>query len=140
LRSTGALPDASTDIYIADTIGELGTLYSLTKVAFVGGSLIPRGGQNPIEAIGHGAVVLTGPHWTNFRDFYRALIRHKGVREVASAEELAKASELILTDDAELSQMRAGAKTALASLAGALDRTVAALVAMLPASGVRRAS
>lgn len=141
-RSTGALPDAETDIYVADTIGELGTLYSLAKVAFVGGSLIARGGQNPVEAIGHGAVVLTGPHWTNFRDFYRALIRHKGVREVASAEELARAAELILADEAELARMRDGARTALASLAGALDRTVAALNALLPpsGSGVRRAS
>ncbi|HRO05005.1 MAG TPA: 3-deoxy-D-manno-octulosonic acid transferase, partial [Terricaulis sp.] len=95
-RSLGELPDAATDIYVADTIGELGTLYALTKVAFVGGSLIARGGQNPIEAIGHGAAVLTGPHWTNFRDFYRALIRHKGVREVASPDELAQAVSLLL--------------------------------------------
>jgi len=141
LRSEGALPDAKTDIYIADTIGELGTLYSATQVAFIGGSLIAHGGQNPVEAIGHGAVVLTGPHWTNFRDFYRALLRRNGAREVSTAEELADAVELILTQEGELSRMRNGAKTALSSLAGALDRTVAALVKMLPeASRVRRAS
>lgn len=140
-RSLGELPDATTDIYVADTIGELGTLYALTKVAFVGGSLISRGGQNPIEPIGHGAAVLTGPHWTNFRDFYRALIRHKGVREVKSPAEIAEAVELLLTDDAALDSMRKGAAGALASLAGALDRTVVALSELLPrASGVRRAS
>lgn len=140
-RSLGELPDAGTDIYVADTIGELGTLYALTKVAFVGGSLIDRGGQNPIEAIGHGAAVLTGPHWTNFRDFYRALIRHKGVREVTSPEELAQAAEVLLTDDRALDAMRTGAASAIASLAGALDRTVAALLGLLPAqAGVRRAS
>lgn len=140
-RSLGELPDAATDIYIADTIGELGTLYALTKVAFVGGSLISRGGQNPIEAIGHGAAVLTGPHWTNFRDFYRALIRHKAVREVKSPAEIAEAVEALLTDDTALDAARKGAAAALASLAGALDRTVAALADLLPArSGVRRAS
>ncbi|MDQ8700469.1 glycosyltransferase N-terminal domain-containing protein [Hyphomicrobium sp. LHD-15] len=140
LRSAGELPDSETDIYVADTIGELGTFYALSKVAFVGGSLIAHGGQNPVEAIGHGAVVLTGPHWTNFRDLYRALLRRKGVREVTSAEELAEAAEQILTQDDELQRMRGGAKLALSALAGALDRTVSALLEMLPQSRVRRAS
>lgn len=140
-RSEGELPDAATDIYVADTIGELGTLYALTKVAFVGGSLIAHGGQNPVEAIGHGAAVLTGPHWMNFRDFYRALIRHRGVRQVSSSRELAQAVEVLLTDERELGETRKGAAAALASLAGALDRTVVALSGLLPpASGVRRAS
>lgn len=141
LRSTGALPDSSTDIYIADTIGELGTLYSLANVAFVGGSLIPHGGQNPVEAIGHGAVVVTGPHWSNFRDFYQALLRYNGAREVRTAEELAATVELLLTQEGEFRRTQDGAKAALASLAGALDKTVAALSLMLPERPqVRRAS
>ncbi|WP_244534539.1 glycosyltransferase N-terminal domain-containing protein [Hyphomicrobium sp. CS1GBMeth3] len=141
LRSAGERPNETTDIYIVDTIGELGTLYALTDVAFVGGSLIQHGGQNPIEAIGHGVAVLTGPHWTNFRDIYRALLRHKGAREVANAGELATAIEEILTREDELPRLRSGAKTALASLAGALDGTVAALLELLPApTQARRAS
>lgn len=141
LRSAGERPDAKTDIYIVDTIGELGTLYALTDVAFIGGSLIAHGGQNPVEAIGHGAVVLTGPHWSNFRDLYRALLRHKGAREVASAAALADALVEILAQEGEVLRMRNGAKAALQSLAGALDRTVQELIAMLPEpSRVRRAS
>jgi 3-deoxy-D-manno-octulosonic-acid transferase len=141
LRSTGALPDAGTDIYVADTIGELGTLYSLADVAFVGGSLIRHGGQNPVEAIGHGAVVLTGPNWSNFRDFYQALLRTKGAREVRSPEELADAVVLLLTQEGELRKMQEGAKLALVSLAGALEKTVEALAGMLPERPkVRRAS
>ena len=66
LRSEGKLPDAATDIYIADTIGEIGLFYTLAPVAFVGGSLVPHGGQNPIEAIKLGAAVLTGPNFQNF--------------------------------------------------------------------------
>jgi 3-deoxy-D-manno-octulosonic-acid transferase len=141
-RSLGQLPGERTDIYIADTIGELGTLYALTAVAFIGGSLVDRGGQNPIEAIGHGAAVLTGPHWSNFRDFYRALFRHKGAQQVATADELAAAAATLITTEAELQRMRAGAKTALVSLSGALDRTAEALAAFLPkpGTGVRRAS
>lgn len=141
MRSAGERPDAKTDIYVVDAIGELGTLYALTDIAFIGGSLIAHGGQNPVEAVAHGVAVLTGPHWTNFRDFYRALLRHKGAREVASAEAFASAVEQILTQEGELQRMRAGAKAALSSLSGALDRTVAALVEMLPeGSRARRAS
>jgi 3-deoxy-D-manno-octulosonic-acid transferase len=141
-RSLGQLPGERTDIYIADTIGELGTLYALTAVAFIGGSLVERGGQNPIEAIGHGAAVLMGPHWGNFRDFYRALLRHKGAQQVANADELAAAAAALIANEAELQRMRSGAKTALLSLSGALDRTAEALAAFLPkpGTGVRRAS
>jgi len=71
-RSLGDLPDRSSDAYVADTIGELGTLYKLAPVAFIGGSLVDRGGQNPIEAVRQGAVVLVGPHWQNFGDAYQA--------------------------------------------------------------------
>ena len=68
LRSEGKLPESGTDIYVADTIGELGLFYALATVAFVGGSLVPKGGQNPVEAIKLGAVVLTGPNWKKFTD------------------------------------------------------------------------
>ena len=78
LRSEGKLPDASTDIYIADTIGELGLFYNLVPVAFIGGSLVPHGGQNPIEAIKLGAAVVTGPHWQNFADAYEELLASGG--------------------------------------------------------------
>lgn len=142
LRSKGELPDQSTDIYIADTIGELGTLFALTPVVFMGGSLVEHGGQNPIEPIGHGAAVLTGPHWENFRDFYRVLMRLDGARQIATADELASVVALLMSDEAELAKMRAGAKTAMQQLAGALDRTAEVLLSRLPPAGpgVRRAS
>lgn len=141
LKSDGEYPGAETEIYIVDAIGELGTLYALTDVAFIGGSLIPHGGQNPVEAVGHGAVVLTGPHWTNFRDLYRSMLRHGGAREVATEQALADAVVDILTREGALSEMREGAKAGLATLAGALDKTVTELVALLPASArVLRAS
>src|SRR5262249_8975646 len=70
LPSEGKLPEPATDIYVADTIGELGLFYAVAPVAFVGGSLVPRGGQNPVEPIKLGAAVLTGPNWQNFRDSY----------------------------------------------------------------------
>lgn len=126
-RSMGVLPSERTDIYIADTIGELGTLYALAPVSFVGGSLVDRGGQNPIEAIGHGSAVLTGPHWQNFRDTYTTLLRHKGAIEVHSSQEVAATAASLYRDSAALAQMRTGAEAAMQSLGGALERTVEAL-------------
>jgi 3-deoxy-D-manno-octulosonic-acid transferase len=140
-RSLGALPQRNDDIYIADTIGELGTLYALSPVAFIGGSLVARGGQNPIEAIRHGAAVLTGPHWQNFKDTYVALLRHKGAMEVRSVDELAAAAHMLFRDQGELARIHAGANVALATLSGALQRTVDGLLDYMPASeGLRRAS
>jgi 3-deoxy-D-manno-octulosonic-acid transferase len=140
-RSTGAEPGPRTDVYIADTIGELGTFYALAPVAFIGGSLIEHGGQNPIEAVRHGAVVLTGPHWHNFRDAYRALLRHKGAVEIKTSDELADAVIALHGDAAAAEQMRAGARTALDTLSGALVRTVGALLELLPdGEGSQRAS
>ena len=126
-RSMATLPGQRTDVYIADTIGELGTLYALSPVSFVGGSLIDRGGQNPIEAIGHGSAVLTGPHWQNFRDTYATLLRHKGAIEVRTSQDVAATVSSLYRDGAALAQMRSGADAAMCSLGGALERTAQAL-------------
>jgi 3-deoxy-D-manno-octulosonic-acid transferase len=131
-RSLGDLPDRSSDAYVADTIGELGTLYKLAPVAFIGGSLVDRGGQNPIEAVRQGSVVLTGPHWQNFGDAYRTLLSHRGAIVVRSAEELASAARQLLSDEAELGSMRHRASAALATISGALPRTLEALLTYLP--------
>jgi 3-deoxy-D-manno-octulosonic-acid transferase len=139
-RSLGALPSERTDIYIADTIGELGTLYALTPIAFIGGSLVERGGQNPIEAVRHGVAVLTGPHWQNFRDAYHTLLRHQGAIEVTSAGSLAAAVTRLLQNQSEMQQMRMGATQALATLSGALDKTVETLLRYLPDERLKRAS
>jgi 3-deoxy-D-manno-octulosonic-acid transferase len=131
-RSRGALPFPETDIYIADTLGELGTLYSLAPVAFVGGSLVDKGGQNPIEAVRHGAVVLTGTYWHNFKDAYATLLRSGAALEVRSGAELASVAGRILADPAELARMRSRASQALSSLSGALERTLDAVMPLLP--------
>jgi 3-deoxy-D-manno-octulosonic-acid transferase len=131
-RSQGAMPEPGADMYIADTIGELGTLYSLAPVAFIGGSLVPRGGQNPIEAVKLDAAVVTGPHWENFRDTYRELIRRKGASEVRSADELAATVKELLADRQHLQEMLENASAALAGMTGALERTVAAIEPYLP--------
>ena len=131
-RSAGELPGPGTDLYVADTIGELGTLYATAPVAFIGGSLIPHGGQNPIEAVRHGLAVLTGPHWSNFEGAYRALLANGGAYEVHSAEELARSATGLFRNPDRLAAMRTAATAALAGLGGALERTLAALLPLLP--------
>ena len=61
LRSSDAIPDAQTQVVIGDTMGELMLLYGIADLAFVGGSLVERGGHNPLEAAAHAIPVLMGP-------------------------------------------------------------------------------
>src|SRR5262249_32155727 len=118
-RSLGKLPNRACEVYIADTLGELGMLYKLAPFAFIGGSLVDSGGHNPIEAVRHDAAVITGPHWQNQTDAYKALVSHGAVMVVRSAPELAEAAGRLLADTAELARMRAQAGAALAGLSGA---------------------
>jgi 3-deoxy-D-manno-octulosonic-acid transferase len=132
-RAGGELPGRDCEIYIADTLGELGMLYRLAPIAFIGGSLVDRGGHNPIEAVRQGAVVLTGPHWQNFADTYEALIKQQAATVVSAAAELADAAARLIGDAAALAHMRERGEAALAGLSGALPRTVEALLRHLPA-------
>jgi 3-deoxy-D-manno-octulosonic-acid transferase len=131
-RTTGALPTPDTDVYIADTIGELGTLYSLSKVAFIGGSLIRHGGQNPIEAVRHGSAVVTGPHTHNFPDSFEALRAADGLAVVTDLEDLVAKLGNLLAAPACLEVMQKNAREALERMSGALDRSVATLLPLLP--------
>ncbi len=134
-RSSGQLPGEHTDIYIADTLGELGTLYALSAVAFIGGSLVGKGGQNPIEAIRHSAAVLTGPGHHNFKESYDLLLSEEAVLQIEDADQLAAAVGGLLSDETEREHMLKRAETALAKLAGAMDATLAALVRLLAPAG-----
>src|SRR6202011_6284602 len=82
MRSSGQLPGRDTDVYVADTIGDIGLLYRLAPIVFVGGSLVRHGGQNPIEAAKLGAAILHGPHVWNFTEIYAALDDVHGAEEI----------------------------------------------------------
>ena len=77
----------STNIYLADTIGELGLFYSLAPLSFIGGSLVQHGGQNPIEAVKLGSGILSGPHTFNFQETYTTLQRYQGYRLIQGTED-----------------------------------------------------
>jgi len=127
LRSRGALPDAATEIYVADTMGELGLIYRLAPVVFIGGSLVRHGGQNPIEAAKLGAAILHGPHVWNFAEIYGALDQAHGAEPVADAEQLTAGLAAWLRDPATRDRAAQAARTTVENLSGALDRTLASL-------------
>jgi 3-deoxy-D-manno-octulosonic-acid transferase len=93
------LPDAATDIYVCDTVGELGVIYRLAPIVFMGGSLVAHGGQNPIEAIKLGAAVLHGPFISNFAEIYAALDGARGADLVGDADRLTTQAGTWLTDE-----------------------------------------
>ncbi len=127
LRSQGALPDASTDIYIADTLGELGLIYRVAPLVFIGGSMIRHGGQNPIEAAKLGACVVHGPYVWNFAETYAALDKANGAVPVEDARSLREQFAQLLADPRRASQIGRAGNAAVDALGGGLDRTLAAL-------------
>ncbi|MCC6948015.1 MAG: 3-deoxy-D-manno-octulosonic acid transferase [Bradyrhizobiaceae bacterium] len=127
MRSRGQVPDRGTEIYVADTIGELGLFYRLAPIVFMGGSLVKHGGQNPIEPAKLDSAILHGPHVGNFASIYSQLNRTRGAATVTDAESLAKSIALLLEDPVLVRSMAASAKSTVERLSGALDRTVAAI-------------
>lgn len=127
LRSDGDLPDRGTQIYVADTIGELGLFYRLAPVALLGGSLIRHGGQNPIEPVKLDAAILHGPHVANFAALYAQLDAVGGAVPVADAGALAASAATLIGDGALRRRMLAAAQATIATLGGALERTLAAI-------------
>ena len=126
-RSREEMPTAVTDIYVADTLGELGLFYRLSPVVFMGGSLVEHGGQNPIEAVKLGASIVHGPHVFNFTDVYDALDRSGGARKAVTPEALANELGQLLDHPAARDSMVAASARVVSQLGGALERTLAAL-------------
>jgi 3-deoxy-D-manno-octulosonic-acid transferase len=117
-------------VLLVDTIGELAALYALADVAFVGGSLVPRGGHNILEPAQHGVAIVVGTHTENFRDIVGLFHSRDAVRIVGSAELPLTLMELLANDSERAALGRRAAETAR-SQAGATLRTVEALENLL---------
>jgi 3-deoxy-D-manno-octulosonic-acid transferase len=117
-------------VFLLDTIGELASLYALADVAFVGGSLVPRGGHNIIEPAQHGVAIMVGKHTENFRDIVGLFQNQNAVRVVGPAEFPLVLMDLLSDDDERIALGRRGAEV-LRSQLGATERTVAAIEKLL---------
>jgi 3-deoxy-D-manno-octulosonic-acid transferase len=125
-RAGGALPSPETQLYVADTMGELGLFYRVAPFAFLGGSLVPHGGQNPLEAARLGTAIVTGPHTQNFEETFVSLLTAQGDGRVHGTEDLSRLVQELIADPAAAIQLGARAKSASDCLHGALSATLAA--------------
>ena len=123
-RATGLHPDRATDVYVADTIGEMGLFYRLSPLVLMGGTLVPIGGHNPIEPAKLGAAILHGPHVHSAREIYNALDRAGGALRVKDGHSLARALSQLLHDPALTREMARAAADCVQGLSGAVDRTL----------------
>lgn len=93
-----ALPEERVDVAVVDEFGVLGSLYEFGNVAYVGGSLVPKGGQNPVEPAAAGRPVLFGPDMSDFPDIARRLLKEGGAIQVKNGEELLAQACRLLSD------------------------------------------
>ncbi len=121
----GAEPlDDTTDILIADTIGQMGLWYRLAEVVFIGGSLVPHGGQNPLEPARLNCAVIAGPHTDNFRRMTKEMRQASALLRIDGAEGLSAAVARLLSDPGYCAAMVRAAQSYSESHAGVLDRVV----------------
>lgn len=129
-RSAWRGDDLSGAVLLLDTIGELAAIYALADVAFVGGSLVPRGGHNILEAAQFGVAIVTGNYTENFRDIVELFQRNEAVC-IATAAELPRVLMQLLAHEAERKALGARAAETLRSQNGATARTVHELQRLL---------
>lgn len=140
-RATGALPDAATTLYLADTLGELGVFFRAIAITFIGGSLVPVGGHNLLEPARLGAAILTGPHLGNFASLAARFRAAGAMLVVADAAGLADAVARLLADPAARSELATAAGSVAAEGSAGLARIVAAVLPLVdPATAAPAAS
>jgi 3-deoxy-D-manno-octulosonic-acid transferase len=118
-------------VFLLDTIGELASLYQFSDLAFIGGSLVPKGGHNILEAAQFGVAILVGPHTENFRDIIAIFQQADALRGVTSGS-LSAAFLRLLQNNAEREGLGQRARMVMQTQHGATERTVVALLELLP--------
>jgi 3-deoxy-D-manno-octulosonic-acid transferase len=129
-RSEAAAVTAATDLLLLDTVGELLSFYGLADLAVVGGSFVDNGGHNPLEPAAWGLPVLAGPSMFNFAAITARLARCGGLEQVSGAAALATRVVALLEDAAARQRLGAAARAEVERNRGALDRVVAAVLAL----------
>ena len=130
-RSMGEPLGPQTQVYLADTLGEMGLWYSLSPIVFVGGSLVEIGGHNPFEPAQFGAAILTGPHVSNFRETFDPLLSLGGAVTVADSDELTDTLLRLLGPDSQRVQMGQTAKGFADRGREALDQIVTDVLSVI---------
>lgn len=124
-----------TDVILLDTVGDLASIYGIASAAFVGGTLVARGGHNPLEPAQFGVPVVIGPSWENFRDIVDRMRCADAIRIIATHDELEAAFFDLLTRPEQARTIGARAQSVCREQQGATARTVDALLTLLPPRG-----
>lgn len=127
-RSQAEALTADTSVYLADTMGELGLFYRLSPIVFIGGSMVPHGGQNPLEPARLGCAILCGPYMDNFLGILEDFRQHQGIREIHNAKHLQAEIHCLLKEDSQRAQLVKAAAATVAESDQVLERTVTALL------------
>ena len=127
VRSRDDAISAETQLYIADTFGELGAFIAGARLVFMGGSLVEMGGHNILEPAALGKAVITGPHMENFLDESRVLLKGGGLLQVDSVEELNDAFRQLLVDNERREELGKRAQAVMAEQADVIERYLEAL-------------
>ena len=126
-RTRGDALTPETDVFLGDTIGEMGLYLRMTEIAFVGRSLFAEGGQNPLEPAMLGCAILSGGNVQNFREAYQQLARNGSAKMVRDTEMLAKGVHYLLMNDEMRKQMIEAGQETVQEMRGALRATIKGL-------------
>ena len=111
-------------VLLLDTIGELAPVFQYATVVFMGGSLVPKGGHNPLEPARHRKPIIFGPHMENFRDMARLFLEAKAAVQIQSPAELAPAVRKLLLNPDQASELGRRASAIVEQNMGATDRVL----------------
>jgi len=139
-RSRGQMPDDDTEIYVGDTLGELGLFYRLAPVTVIGGSFVPHGGHTPIEPAQLGRAILHGPHMENFARVCAAMEAAGAVRKVPGETALVDALAELLANPAARARLGSAAKDLAADNRQVVARVLAHLEPVLAQAGLAAGS
>ena len=139
-RSRESVADASHQVLLGDTMGEMQYYFSLADVAFVGGSLVPTGCQNIIEPAALGLPVITGPSLFNFQAVSEQLLQAGGMICIADAQELAEAVNALLAGEEKAATMKSAALAVVEKNQGASDRNLNEISELLLLQALKKAA
>ncbi len=130
-RSENQACRPETNIFLGDTLGELKIFYAASDIAFVGGSLVARGGQNVLEPAAVGVPVIMGPHTFNFKNIAQMLIETNAAIRVANSDDLANRVIDLMADKKQRIEMGEHGKTFVQKNRGAVDRTMECILGVM---------
>ena len=137
VRRSSGLPEAATQVWLGDSMGEMAAYFSLADLAFIGGSLLPLGGQNLIEACAQGRPVLMGPSTFNFAEAARLALAAGAMQQADDAVAVMQLVRVLMHDDGVRDRMAASARVFARTHAGATEKTMGLIAPLLDRGDAR---